>query len=99
MHKINLLALSLTLFSLPSLADDNTDLKNIIDQHWQHAQNEKIFFRTDPDGWKPNGKLANWTEQAIQKRQTYNNQVLQKLAAIDEQSLSKTQLMNYRLFK
>lgn len=99
MYKINLLALSLTLISLLSHADDNTNLKNIIDQHWQHAQGEKIFFRTDPDGWKPNGKLANWTEQAIQKRQAYNKQVLQKLAAIDAQSLSKAQLMNYRLFK
>ena len=99
MYKTNLLALSLTMVSLPSLADDNTDLKNIIDQHWQHAKSEKVFFRTDPDGWKPNGKLARWSEQAISKRQTYNDQVLHKLAAINPKSLSKEQLMNYRLFK
>ena len=94
MYKKNLLALSFTMLSLHSLADENTDLKNIIDQHWQHAQSEKVFFRTDPDGWKPDGKLAHWSEQAISKRQTYNDQVLHKLAAIDPKALSKEQLMN-----
>lgn len=50
MFKKTILAICLTLVSLPSMADNNADLKNIIDKHWQHAQDEKIFFRTDPDG-------------------------------------------------
>ena len=99
MNKIKLLALSFAFFSLPSQADDNTNLTEIINQHWQHAQNEKVFFRTDPDGWKPNGKLAHWSEEAISQRQAYNNQVLKKLASIDASALNKAQLMNYRLFK
>lgn len=99
MFKKSILAICLTLVSLPSMADNNADLKNIIDKHWQHAQDEKIFFRTDPDGWKPNGKLANWTEHAIAQRQQYNDAVLDNLKNIDPSKLSDAQLMNYRLFK
>ncbi|MGE6810540.1 DUF885 domain-containing protein [Pseudoalteromonas nigrifaciens] len=99
MFKKSILAICLTLVSLPSMADNNADLKNIIDKHWQHAQDEKIFFRTDRDGWKPNGKLANWTEHAIAQRQQYNDAVLDNLKNIDPSKLSDAQLMNYRLFK
>ncbi|PCC10296.1 DUF885 domain-containing protein [Pseudoalteromonas sp. JB197] len=99
MFKKSILAICLTLVSLPSMADNNAGLKNIIDKHWQHAQAEKIFFRTDPDGWKPNGKLANWTEHAIAQRQQYNDAVLDNLKNIDPSKLSDAQLMNYRLFK
>ncbi|MBO7926327.1 DUF885 domain-containing protein [Pseudoalteromonas sp. K222D] len=99
MFEKSFLAICLTLVSLPSMADNNADLKNIIDKHWQHAQAEKIFFRTDPDGWKPNGKLANWTEHAIAQRQQYNDAVLDNLKNIDPSKLSDAQLMNYRLFK
>ena len=99
MFKKSILAICLAVASLPSLADTNTDLKTIIDNHWQNAKAEKIFFRTDPDGWKPNGKLPNWSEQAISKRQAYNNSVLKSLASIDPKTLNNEQLMNYRLFK
>ncbi len=99
MSKKSILAIYLSLISLPSVADDNTDLTQIIDAHWQHAQQQKIFFRTDPDGWKPNGTLPDWSEQAIEKRQAYNNSVLKNLASIDPKTLNSEQLMNYRLFK
>ena len=99
MFKKTILAICLAATSLPSLADSNSDLKTIIDNHWQNAKAEKIFFRTDPDGWKPNGTLPNWSEQAIAKRQAYNNSVLKSLASIDPKTLNSEQLMNYRLFK
>ena len=99
MLKKTILAIALAATSLPSLADSNSDLKTIIDNHWQNAKAEKIFFRTDPDGWKPNGTLPDWSEQAIAKRQAYNNSVLKSLASIDPKTLNSEQLMNYRLFK
>ena len=99
MLKKTILAIALAATSLPSLADSNSDLKTIIDNHWQNAKAEKIFFRTDPDGWKPNGTLPDWSEQAIAKRQAYNNSVLKNLAGIDPKTLNSEQLMNYRLFK
>ena len=99
MLKKTILTIALAATSLPSLADSNSDLKTIIDNHWQNAKAEKIFFRTDPDGWKPNGTLPDWSEQAIAKRQAYNNSVLKSLASIDPKTLNSEQLMNYRLFK
>ncbi|MDN3490591.1 DUF885 domain-containing protein [Pseudoalteromonas sp. APC 3694] len=99
MLKKTILTIALAVTSLPSLADSNSDLKTIIDNHWQNAKAEKIFFRTDPDGWKPNGTLPDWSEQAIAKRQAYNNSVLKNLASIDPKTLNSEQLMNYRLFK
>ncbi|TMP00206.1 DUF885 domain-containing protein [Pseudoalteromonas sp. S3260] len=99
MLKKTILTIALAATSLPSLADSNSDLKTIIDNHWQNAKAEKIFFRTDPDGWKPNGTLPDWSEQAIAKRQAYNNSVLKNLASIDPKTLNSEQLMNYRLFK
>ena len=99
MFKKTILAICLAVASLPSAADSNADLKTIIDNPWQNAKAEKIFFRTDPDGWKPSGTLPNWTEQAIAKRQAYNNSVLKSLNKIDSKTLSSSQLMNYRLFK
>ena len=99
MLKKTILAIALAATSMPSLADSNSDLKTIIDNHWQNAKAEKIFFRTDPDGWKPNGTLPDWSEQAIAKRQAYNNSVLKNLASIDPKTLNSEQLMNYRLFK
>ena len=99
MFKKRILAICLAATSLSCLADSNSDLKTIIDNHWQNAKAEKIFFRTDPDGWKPNGTLPNWSEQAIAKRQAYNNSVLKSLANINPKTLNKDQLMNYRLFK
>ncbi len=99
MLKTTLTLFTASLLSWQVLADANQDLKQIIDQHWQNAQQEKVFFRTDPDGWKPKGKLAEFTPEALARRQTYNQQVLAQLQDIDSQKLSAEQLMNYRLFK
>jgi uncharacterized protein (DUF885 family) len=94
-----LAVLTFTALSWNAFADSNTSLANIIDQHWQNTQKEKVFFRTDPDGWKPNGKLAEFTPQALARREAYNIQVLKALDNIDIKSLNEAQLMNYRLFK
>jgi uncharacterized protein (DUF885 family) len=91
-----LVAFTFTALSWNTFADANKDLSNIIDQHWQNAEQEKVFFRTDPDGWKPNAKLAEFTPQAIARREAYNSQVLERLSKVDTQALSKEQLMNYR---
>jgi hypothetical protein len=47
-----------TALSWNTLAGANKDLSTIIDQHWQNAQKENVFFRTDPEGWKRNGPVA-----------------------------------------
>jgi uncharacterized protein (DUF885 family) len=86
------------LFSSQVLADADSDFSALLTKHWQNAQQEKVFFRTDPDGWKPDGKLAQWTPQAMARRDAFNSEVLVKLESIAPAQLSADNQMSYRLF-
>ena len=59
-----------------ALADSNSDLHSLLNKHWQQAEKEKVFFRTDPDAWKPNGKLADFSTEGLARRQAFNAQML-----------------------
>lgn len=99
MKKITIISMLFGMCSLSALADNNQDFNNLLDSHWQNAQQEKVFFRTDPDGWKPDGKLAEFTPDAIHRRELFNQKILNELAKIDERKLSKELQMSFRLFK
>jgi uncharacterized protein (DUF885 family) len=86
------------LFSSQVLADADSDFSALLAKHWQNAQQEKVFFRTDPDGWKPDGKLAQWTPLAMARRDAFNSEVLAKLKSIAPAQLSADNQMSYRLF-
>ncbi|NCP63738.1 MAG: DUF885 domain-containing protein [Paraglaciecola sp.] len=88
-----------TLFSGPTWADANQDFTTLLAKHWQNAEQEKVFFRTDPDAWKPDGKLAQWSPAAIARRQAFNQQVLVDLTKIDAKQLSAENQLSYRLFQ
>jgi uncharacterized protein (DUF885 family) len=96
---IAFLVVTLLLMNGCAQADDNEDLHALFNQHWQQAKEEKIFFRTEPGAWKPNGKLADFSAQGIAKRRAFNAQVLKQLSTIDSVKLSDDNLMSYRLFK
>lgn len=82
-----------------ALGNSNSDLHSLLNKHWQQAEKEKVFFRTDPDAWKPNGKLADFSPEGIARRQAFNAQMLNDLSSIDMKTLSEQNLMSYRLFK
>jgi len=82
-----------------ALADSNSDLHSLLNKHWQQAEKEKVFFRTDPDAWKPDGKLADFSTEGLARRQAFNTQMLKDLSSIDTKQLSEQNLMSYRLFK
>ncbi|MFT4994840.1 MAG: hypothetical protein ACI965_001882 [Paraglaciecola sp.] len=94
-----LISIVCCLFSGYLLADVRQDFDSLLDRHWQHAQQEKIFFRTDPDAWKPSGKLADFSTQGIARRQAFNQDIIESLAKIDFDKLAKEQQVSYRLFK
>jgi uncharacterized protein (DUF885 family) len=99
MKKLTLISLLLSLYSLSAMADSNQDFNSLLGTHWHFAQQEKVFFRTDPDAWKPDGKLAEFTADAIHRRELFNQEVLKELAKIDVKTLNKELQMSYRLFK
>lgn len=82
-----------------SFAGASDDFDALLKTHWTNAQQEKIFFRTDPDAWKPSGKLAEFTPEAINRRKAFNQKMLLLLGNIPFEQLSKSQQMSYRLFR
>lgn len=99
MLKRALFTCSVVLFSGLSKADVKQDFDHLLERHWANAKQEKVFFRTDPDGWKPKGKLAEFTPQAIERRAQFNQTMLDELARIPFDKLNKAQQISYRLFK
>jgi uncharacterized protein (DUF885 family) len=87
------------ILSSQALADANHDFSALLAKHWQNATQEKVFFRTDPDAWKPDGKLAEWTPKAMARRNAFNSEILSQLATIPFATLSSDNQMSYRLFK
>ncbi len=82
-----------------SLTASGEDLDSILEDHWAHANREQIFFRTDPDTYRPNGKLAEVTAAARGRRQAYNEEILQRLENIDEQLLEGQDKISFKLFR
>ena len=71
----------------------------LLDEHWAAAEAEKIFFRTDPDGWRMDGRLSEHTAEARARRAQFNEQVLSALADIDDDDLSPGDKTSYRIFR
>ncbi len=99
MFSPRLFTCSLALLTGLASADPQQDFDQLLKTHWANAKQEKVFFRTDPDGWKPNGKLAEFTAAAIERRAKFNQKMLDELKAIPFKKLSKEQQISYRLFK
>jgi uncharacterized protein (DUF885 family) len=96
-----LLSLAFTL-SLTAQADDmntNDQFKQLIDEHWQVANKEQIFFRKDPDAFRMNGKLPDMSKTGRDRREKYNHELLQRLAKINVNDLTSDDQVTYRLFK
>ncbi|WP_417316916.1 DUF885 domain-containing protein [Emcibacter sp.] len=93
---------SLVVFALSlatARADTTADFHKLLDKHWQKANEEQVFFHTDPDGWKPDGKLADISKAGFDRRQKFNDQMLAELAKIPMEKLSAEDKISYRLFK
>lgn len=100
--KISVAAILLCgLFSATNtLANQATEhFQQLLDEHWQQANKEQIFFRKDPDAFRMNTNLPDMSEKGRERRATYNNKLLSNLAKIDVSKLSQADQISYRLFK
>ena len=93
-----LLSVSL-LFAASGNASEREELHRLLDEHWARAQQEQIFFRTDPDAYRPDGKLAQVDAEARNRRRAFNEEMLGRLAAIDAEGLSGQDRISYQLFR
>ena len=71
----------------------------LLDEHWAHANEDQIFFRTDPDAWRPNGALSAHDAAGRDRRKAFNEQMLTRLADIDEQALAPQERASFRVFR
>lgn len=93
-------ALLLAVAACTEAPSDKPDaFDTLITDHWDTVLTEQVFFRRDPDVFRMNGALPDFSKTARDRRQAFNEAVLSRLAAIDEKSLSKDDQINYKLFK
>jgi len=73
--------------------------EQLLNNHWQNANKEQIFFRKDPDAFRMNGKLPSFSKASEKRRENYNQSLLNKLDTIELSKLSAKEQVTYRLFK
>ncbi|PHZ86679.1 DUF885 domain-containing protein [Paremcibacter congregatus] len=96
------MATALALIILPvsgAWADAGSDFKELLSEHWAEASKERVFFRTDPDTFRMNGRLPEFSKAARDRRQAFNETILTRLKSIPEAALSPTDQVSYKLFK
>ena len=90
MHRKFLTAL-LLLTSIAAFAatDSHSDaFRQLLVDHWTEAEAEKLFFRTDPDAFRPDGILPDVGPDGRARRKAFNQNMLERLAQIDEDALT-----------
>ncbi|MEQ9464930.1 MAG: DUF885 domain-containing protein [Haliea sp.] len=80
-------------------ADARSQLRALLEEHWAHAEAEQVFFRTDPDAFRPHGKLPDWSPEARARRHAFNERMLQRLEAIDAAALDGQDAISLKLFR
>jgi len=80
-------------------AGSEDSLEKILADHWQAAQDERIFFRKDPDTFRMNGRLPDVSRQGRERRAAFNQSMLDRLKKIKLADLELDNQVTYRLFK
>lgn len=94
--------LSACLLASGALAQDPTasqEFHALLQEHWQRAVREQVFFRVDPDSFRLHGKLAEVTDTARARRQAFNAYLLDRLDQIDAGALQGQDRVSYKLFR
>jgi uncharacterized protein (DUF885 family) len=100
--KLSSLVVSTLILLLPLSASVRADEKNkfdsLLETHWNNVLKEQVFFRRDPDVFRMNGKLPDFSENGVERRRKFNDDVLRELKEIDPSKLSYQDNVSYRLF-
>jgi len=71
----------------------------LLDDHWAASVSEKVYFRTDGDAWRMDGKLSEHTSAARNRRQAFNESILERLQSIDPSSLNERDQISFKVFE
>lgn len=103
MRIISLIACCLLTILTPARAleteqSDTARFDAILEDHWARAQEEKVFFRTDPDAFRPDGVLPDFSATGRARRQAFNDEIITRLAAVNPDKLSPEARISYQIF-
>jgi uncharacterized protein (DUF885 family) len=105
-HRFSTLVLAISIISSSALSiayakepNSSEQFKQLLDTHWKNANQEQVFFRKDPDTFRMNGELPSFSAKARARRESFNQQMLNKLGDIDLSKLTGDEQVSYRLFK
>ena len=87
---------ALLLAATPALAESFQD---ILDDHWERAVKEQVFFRGDPDAFRMHGKLAQLDSEGRARRRDFNEEIIQRLKKIDSRVLSEKDRISFQVFQ
>ncbi len=90
---------SIALTACGGSATSGDSFQAILDDHWDNAVAEQIFFRSDPDAWRMNGKLAEFTAEARARRQAFNEEILARLDDVDFDALERNDQVSFQVFE
>ncbi len=71
----------------------------LLDDHWAASVSEQIYFRTDGDAWRMDGKLSEHTAAARARRQAFNESILERLDGISPHDLNSRDRISLKVFK
>ena len=103
--KIKKLSIAIIMFSglfgtVSAFANQSSEqFQQLLDDHWQNANKEQIFFRKDPDAFRMKGKLPEMSSKGRERRSKYNDELLVRIDKIDVNLLTAADQVSYRLFK
>ncbi|MBV1900495.1 MAG: DUF885 domain-containing protein, partial [Kordiimonadaceae bacterium] len=80
-------------------SDQSSAFKKLLDDHWDTVLQEQVFFRRDPDAFRMDGGLPDFSAEGRGRRQAFNEDILARLATIDPDKLSQEDKVNHKLFK
>ncbi len=100
MKKNIIAAVFLCLTMAPNaLANNTNDFHKLLNDHWEQANQEKVFFRTDSDAFRMNGTLPEFNKTARDRRAAFNDEIKQRLNHIEERKLNTKDQISYKIFK
>ncbi|WP_262693543.1 DUF885 domain-containing protein [Kordiimonas aquimaris] len=82
-----------------TFADTPSPFDTLLKDHWENVLSEQVFFRRDPDVFRMDGPLPDFSAAGRLRREKFNETVIKRLEVIDPETLSATGKINYKLFK
>lgn len=82
-----------------AMADAASSFDQLLKDHWDNVLKEQVFFRRDPDVFRMNGPLPDFSMEGIKRRQAFNEDILARLAEINEAALPVEDRVSFKLFK